>query len=76
MAGGLSVIGDVYKTDVYRLASFINREVTPCSWVICPPPYRHREKKKKRKKKKKKTKKNKKKKKKNRLLRRYWWCEA
>jgi NAD+ synthase (glutamine-hydrolysing) len=26
MAGGLSVIGDVYKTDVYRLADFINRE--------------------------------------------------
>jgi NAD+ synthase (glutamine-hydrolysing) len=26
MAGGLSVIGDVYKTDVYRLAAFINRE--------------------------------------------------
>jgi NAD+ synthase (glutamine-hydrolysing) len=26
MAGGLSVIGDVYKTDVYRLASYINRE--------------------------------------------------
>jgi len=26
MAGGLSVIGDVYKTDVYRLATFINRE--------------------------------------------------
>ena len=26
MAGGLSVIGDVYKTDVYRLANFINRE--------------------------------------------------
>jgi NAD+ synthase (glutamine-hydrolysing) len=26
MAGGLSVIGDVYKTDVYRLAEFINRE--------------------------------------------------
>lgn len=25
MAGGLSVIGDVYKTDVYRLADFINR---------------------------------------------------
>jgi NAD+ synthase (glutamine-hydrolysing) len=24
MAGGLSVIGDVYKTDVYRLANFIN----------------------------------------------------
>jgi len=26
MAGGLSVIGDVYKTDVYRLARFINRK--------------------------------------------------
>jgi NAD+ synthase (glutamine-hydrolysing) len=26
MAGGLSVIGDVYKTDVYKLASFINRD--------------------------------------------------
>ena len=26
MAGGLSVIGDVYKTDVYRLASYINRD--------------------------------------------------
>jgi NAD+ synthase (glutamine-hydrolysing) len=26
MAGGLSVIGDVYKTDVYRLAGFINRQ--------------------------------------------------
>ena len=26
MAGGLSVIGDVYKTDVYRLADFINRD--------------------------------------------------
>jgi NAD+ synthase (glutamine-hydrolysing) len=26
MAGGLSVIGDVYKTDVYRLAAFINRK--------------------------------------------------
>jgi NAD+ synthase (glutamine-hydrolysing) len=26
MAGGLSVIGDVYKTDVYRLADYINRE--------------------------------------------------
>ena len=25
MAGGLSVIGDVYKTDVYRLADYINR---------------------------------------------------
>jgi NAD+ synthase (glutamine-hydrolysing) len=26
MAGGLAVIGDVYKTDVYRLAREINRE--------------------------------------------------
>jgi NAD+ synthase (glutamine-hydrolysing) len=26
MAGGLSVIGDVYKTDIYRLANFINRK--------------------------------------------------
>jgi NAD+ synthase (glutamine-hydrolysing) len=26
MNGGLSVLGDVYKTDVYRLARFINRE--------------------------------------------------
>jgi NAD+ synthase (glutamine-hydrolysing) len=26
MAGGLSVIGDIYKTDVYRLAAFINRK--------------------------------------------------
>ena len=26
MAGGLSVIGDVYKTDIYRLADFINRK--------------------------------------------------
>lgn len=31
MAGGLSLIGDVYKTDVYRLADFINRnsEIIP-----------------------------------------------
>ncbi|RMF21490.1 MAG: NAD(+) synthase, partial [Bacteroidetes bacterium] len=26
LAGGLSVIGDVYKTEVYELARFINRE--------------------------------------------------
>jgi NAD+ synthase (glutamine-hydrolysing) len=26
MAGGLSVIGDVYKTDIYKLAEFINRD--------------------------------------------------
>lgn len=31
MSGGLSVIGDIYKTDVYRLANYINRssEVIP-----------------------------------------------
>lgn len=31
MAGGLSVIGDVYKTDIYKLANYINRhkEVIP-----------------------------------------------
>lgn len=28
MAGGLSVIGDVYKTDVYKLSEYINREKT------------------------------------------------
>jgi NAD+ synthase (glutamine-hydrolysing) len=28
MAGGLSVIGDVYKTDVYKLAEYVNRERT------------------------------------------------
>jgi len=26
MAGGISIIGDVYKTDVYKLAEFINRK--------------------------------------------------
>lgn len=31
MAGGLSIIGDVYKTDVYRLAGYINknRQIIP-----------------------------------------------
>jgi len=31
MAGGLSIIGDVYKTDVYKLAEYINRnkEIIP-----------------------------------------------
>jgi NAD+ synthase (glutamine-hydrolysing) len=31
MAGGLSVIGDVYKTDIYRLAEYINslNEIIP-----------------------------------------------
>jgi NAD+ synthase (glutamine-hydrolysing) len=35
MAGGLSVIGDVYKTDIYRLADYINRsgEIIPRSII-------------------------------------------
>jgi NAD+ synthase (glutamine-hydrolysing) len=35
MAGGLSVIGDVYKTDVYKLARYINRvrEIIPESII-------------------------------------------
>ncbi len=39
MAGGLSVIGDVYKTDVYKLADFINRngEIIPRNVIIKPP---------------------------------------
>ncbi len=39
MAGGLSVIGDVYKTDVYRLAEFINRngEIIPQNTISKPP---------------------------------------
>jgi NAD+ synthase (glutamine-hydrolysing) len=39
MAGGLSVIGDVYKTDVYRLADFINREkeIIPQNIITKPP---------------------------------------
>lgn len=39
MSGGLSVLGDVYKTDVYRLAEFINREeeVIPRNTLVKPP---------------------------------------
>ena len=39
MAGGLSVIGDVYKTDVYRLAAYINRnkEIIPKNTIEKPP---------------------------------------
>jgi NAD+ synthase (glutamine-hydrolysing) len=39
MAGGLSVIGDVYKTDVYRLAAYINRdrEIIPENILIKMP---------------------------------------
>jgi NAD+ synthase (glutamine-hydrolysing) len=39
MNGGLSVLGDVYKTRVYELANFINRhkEVIPASTIAKPP---------------------------------------
>ncbi len=39
MAGGISVLGDVYKTDVYRLAQYINREkeIIPVNIINKPP---------------------------------------
>ncbi|MCX6223579.1 MAG: NAD+ synthase [Bacteroidia bacterium] len=39
MNGGLSVLGDVYKTDVYRIAAFINRnlEIIPHNIYIKAP---------------------------------------
>jgi len=39
MSGGLSVLGDVYKTDVYRLAAYINRdhEIIPANTISKPP---------------------------------------
>ena len=39
MNGGLAVLGDVYKTDVYKLAQFINRneEVIPENTILKPP---------------------------------------
>jgi NAD+ synthase (glutamine-hydrolysing) len=39
MAGGISVLGDVYKTDVYNLAKYINREseIIPLSSILKPP---------------------------------------
>ncbi|MDX9929510.1 MAG: NAD+ synthase [Bacteroidales bacterium] len=39
MAGALAVLGDVYKTDVYRLASHINREkvIIPSNSITKPP---------------------------------------
>jgi NAD+ synthase (glutamine-hydrolysing) len=39
MAGGLSVIGDIYKTDVYKLARYINRdhEIIPENIIQKPP---------------------------------------
>jgi len=39
MCGGLSVLGDVYKTDVFRMAGFINREseIIPVNTILKPP---------------------------------------
>jgi len=39
MCGGISVLGDVYKTQVYHLAEYINRdkEVIPVNSIIKPP---------------------------------------
>jgi NAD+ synthase (glutamine-hydrolysing) len=39
MCGGLSVLGDVYKTDVYLLAKYINRdkELIPLNSIINRP---------------------------------------
>jgi NAD+ synthase (glutamine-hydrolysing) len=39
MCGGISVIGDVYKTQVYDLANYINnkKEVIPINSIIKPP---------------------------------------
>ncbi|NTW26212.1 MAG: NAD+ synthase, partial [Lentimicrobium sp.] len=39
MCGGLSVLGDVYKTDVYKLARYINRdrEIIPENSISKPP---------------------------------------
>lgn len=39
MCGGISVLGDVYKTDVFRLARYINREreIIPINSITKPP---------------------------------------
>ncbi|MCB0648889.1 MAG: NAD+ synthase [Saprospiraceae bacterium] len=39
LCGGLSVLGDVYKTEVYELARFINKdsEVIPLNSIVKPP---------------------------------------
>lgn len=39
MAGGLSVLGDVYKTEIYKLAEYINREqeIIPRNILNKPP---------------------------------------
>lgn len=39
MAGSISVIGDVYKTQAYQLANYINRdeEIIPINTIVKPP---------------------------------------
>jgi NAD+ synthase (glutamine-hydrolysing) len=39
MSGGISVLGDIYKTDVYRLAAYINKdhEIIPQHTITKPP---------------------------------------
>ena len=39
LCGGLSVLGDVYKTEVYELARYINRfeEIIPVNSIEKPP---------------------------------------
>lgn len=39
MNGAISVLGDVYKTDVYRLANYINRseKIIPINTIVKPP---------------------------------------
>ena len=39
MNGGLSVLGDVYKTDVFKMANWINREkeIIPYNTIMKPP---------------------------------------
>ncbi|HRG57471.1 MAG TPA: NAD+ synthase [Bacteroidia bacterium] len=39
MCGGLAVIGDVYKTEVYELCNFINlkEEIIPINTIVKPP---------------------------------------
>jgi len=39
MNGGLSVLGDVYKTDIFKMANWINRdqEIIPVNTILKPP---------------------------------------
>ena len=39
MNGGIAVLGDVYKTDVFKLAYFMNKdeEVIPLNSIVKPP---------------------------------------